>query len=512
MKLKMVFGLLLFLMSSFVLADTYSVKNGWKYYSGDWSTTIYSTQMAACVARAALWNNSALTAGSIIDNSRCDALNNGVHFSYIDVMSVTYCPGGGTVSGSNCINAPACVSPQVRSSSTGMCEAPPSPPCTAGQTKTLLIIAGTYPDDTSPTFALNHDRTAVEQTHTTVDQGGCTYNLPLNPNENTGCEKSPSGIVYCRVMATQTGGIYTGADTALDGAMTGNEPIGQAKKGCYKFAGLDEVCLTSQKKNCGSVNGSQLCVNPDGGLTSNGYSAVMINGQVVGGTDTNGHVKNCYKNSNNSPTCIELPIVPKGTCNGPSFFVCVEPEKTANNLTPSTIPLSHNVKVEKTTQTTSNADGSTTSITHTSDNVLGSNPGTTTTTTGSDGNSTTTTMGGGYGSGSGSGSGIGSGSGDGGEQAVNCDKYPDSVGCQDVSGEGDFVADTNTTPGQVAVTTQAVGGFSSTGTCPASQTFTVFNKSYSIPWTPVCSFASQLKPIILVVASIGALMIIFSVA
>ncbi len=38
------------------------------------------------------------------------------------------CPGGGTVSGSNCINAPACGTGQVRSLTTGLCGAPPELP------------------------------------------------------------------------------------------------------------------------------------------------------------------------------------------------------------------------------------------------------------------------------------------------------------------------------------------------------------------------------------------------
>jgi hypothetical protein len=46
-------------------------------------------------------------------------------YNFYVIQDVKSCPAGGTVSGGDCINASACVAPQVRNAITKMCEAPP---------------------------------------------------------------------------------------------------------------------------------------------------------------------------------------------------------------------------------------------------------------------------------------------------------------------------------------------------------------------------------------------------
>lgn len=120
----MVFGLVLFLMSFSVFADTYPViilytvgnshgssaalacsteVNRIGKYGGGLYQCGYTDNM--CI----YWNEPA-------NVGRCDYTKSGVGVSHSST-----CPGGGSISGANCINAPACVAPQVRSTVTGLC-------------------------------------------------------------------------------------------------------------------------------------------------------------------------------------------------------------------------------------------------------------------------------------------------------------------------------------------------------------------------------------------------------
>lgn len=71
---------------------------------------------------------------SVIDAQSCEFFISLNHFSYWG-PTVTYsCAGGGSLSGTQCVGASACVSPQVRSTTSGMCEAPAALPfCTGVQ-------------------------------------------------------------------------------------------------------------------------------------------------------------------------------------------------------------------------------------------------------------------------------------------------------------------------------------------------------------------------------------------
>jgi hypothetical protein len=112
---KMVFVVLIFLSSFSVFADTYPVVITYKYY------TTYSAQQtspsAACtIIGADFYMLTAPVLPSTIGS--CGRVSMPGTWStpiYIAVFSSS-CPSGGTISGANCINAPACTSPYVRAS------------------------------------------------------------------------------------------------------------------------------------------------------------------------------------------------------------------------------------------------------------------------------------------------------------------------------------------------------------------------------------------------------------
>lgn len=124
------------------------------------------------------------------------------------------------------------------------------------------------------------------------------------------------------------------------------------------------------------------------------------------------------------------------------------------------------------------------------------------------GTKTTTTVGGG----TGTGTGTEPGAGDPAKTIVNCDKFPDSLGCQPFDHGEVFTPDADLVHSDLNVKTAPVSGFSGGGSCPASKTFSAFGRSYDFSMQPVCTFALHLRPVLLIISSIIALMIIFSVA
>jgi hypothetical protein len=109
MRKIIIFLILLF--SSSVFADTYTA----------YDTITYKTQYFSYVGQSngslydACTNQLSQYGGT--DRSQCNPLPqpDGVNHSYS-------CPAGGTLSGTNCINASPCVAPQTRNATTGMCE------------------------------------------------------------------------------------------------------------------------------------------------------------------------------------------------------------------------------------------------------------------------------------------------------------------------------------------------------------------------------------------------------
>lgn len=349
-------------LSSTVFADTYPAS--------------VVDNMAACVAYAPnVGGVSCVSMGLNPDQwsgEKFQILNSGGTWISTIYLFVQYeCLNGGSLSGTSCINAPPCTDPNVRNATTGACETP-AVTCTAGQTKTLLIVAGTYPPaGTPPTVVLNQDRTATAIAPVTVSQGGCGYDLPLNPKQNTGCFSSSTGIMYCRVQATQNGSYISGSDTALDGALTTDKtPVPSANPGCILTQTGEEICATSTAKNCGTVNGTSICVK-DGALTSAGYPVSIVDGQVVAGTtNVNGQVERCAPGTS-GVKCVNLPVV---TCGPGTFFTCLQPQPTASQPTPQPIPITSDPKTVVKHQNTSNPDGSRTVTTTGTQDIVGQVP------------------------------------------------------------------------------------------------------------------------------------------
>lgn len=147
---KIVFSILM-VFSVSVFADTYPVISSTTYQASNINTggaaPSSSSLSGACDNGSAPPIN-ILTAGS---NGRACTFTQ--RNSPPDYVSITYgpidnysavtitvtstCPAGGTVSGSSCINAPSCTAPQIRNTSTGMCE---NPPVTCNYTPTLTTF------------------------------------------------------------------------------------------------------------------------------------------------------------------------------------------------------------------------------------------------------------------------------------------------------------------------------------------------------------------------------------
>jgi hypothetical protein len=280
------------------------------------------------------------------------------------------CPAGGTRSASNCINAISCILPQVRSSTTGLCVAPPVT-CTAGDIANISIPIGTYPPaGTPPTVTLTQDRSSTTTVPTTVSVGGCVYNIPLNPSK-TGCFSDQNNVMYCNTVATKSGGYASGADTAKIPSVS-DTPVPSAKPNCITSAGGVEICNVSQTKNCGTVNGTSVCVK-DGALQTNGMPATIINGQVVGTTtNVNGQTERCAGGGySTGTTCINMPTL---ACGPGTAFVCFVPEPTTAQPSPNPIPISNDpVTVTKHASVT-NPDNTRTVTDTTTQDIVGQSP------------------------------------------------------------------------------------------------------------------------------------------
>lgn len=260
---------------------------------------------------------------------------------------------------------PACVAPQVRSTTTGLCGAV----CIAGTLQNIYVPMGSLATSGKYIFKLSQDRTTVTTVHNTVSVGGCSYDLPLNPKQNTGCFTSQDSKMYCSVMATNNGGHTSGADTAKLPSVS-DVPVPSANVGCILSSSGEEICNTNPVKNCGTVNGTNVCMK-DVAMTSNGLPATIINGQVVGDTtNVNGQINRCATDSS-GVKCINVPNL---ECGPGTAFVCMQPESTALQPSPLPVPISKDpVTVTKKTSVT-NPDNTITKTETTTQDVVGTSP------------------------------------------------------------------------------------------------------------------------------------------
>lgn len=87
------------------------------------------------------------------------------------------------------------------------------------------------------------------------------------------------------------------------------------------------------------------------------------------------------------------------------------------------------------------------------------------------------------------------------EQKQLCDVYPDVVACQQLGGIGPEALEEKIVPVQI----QPVGS-GGAGSCPAPRTANIAGKSYSFEWTAICDFATGIKPIVVAVAWLTAIL------
>jgi YD repeat-containing protein len=149
--------------SASVFADTYSATLKFYTYGGDYvpDTT------AACLSHTSSNYSYELV---VFSTTRHDCMRTYRPYGSIDIGYIYYgyysCPFGGSVSGTNCINAPACVAPQVtRNAITGACGlSPKSNGATCGVDVKNPINAGTGNkwqheiDFSGSAFSLGFDR------------------------------------------------------------------------------------------------------------------------------------------------------------------------------------------------------------------------------------------------------------------------------------------------------------------------------------------------------------------
>lgn len=83
-----------------------------------------------------------------------------------------------------------------------------------------------------------------------------------------------------------------------------------------------------------------------------------------------------------------------------------------------------------------------------------------------------------------------------------CREYPDILACQQL---GDVEA-TDLKHTNVPLSIRPAPGFERAAGCPADRTFTVFGRQYAISWVPLCQLAQGIRPVLVSIAAISALL------
>lgn len=89
---------------------------------------------------------------------------------------------------------------------------------------------------------------------------------------------------------------------------------------------------------------------------------------------------------------------------------------------------------------------------------------------------------------------------------TDCDKYPRASGCEELGDPQDEELQEQTE----TVSWAAEGG--AAGSCPAPEQWTTHGQTYLIEWTPICNFATGIRPFVIGIAWLGAGLFIFMVA
>lgn len=86
-----------------------------------------------------------------------------------------------------------------------------------------------------------------------------------------------------------------------------------------------------------------------------------------------------------------------------------------------------------------------------------------------------------------------------------CIDHPDASGCAPLGDVGDA-------PDLPTQDVPVTFGYSSvTAACPAPETFTVFGRTYSLDWAPACTYATALRPVVIALALLSALLFVVKV-
>jgi hypothetical protein len=152
--------------------------------------------------------------------------------------------------------------------------------------------------------------------------------------------------------------------------------VPQPHKNCFTVNNGEEVCAPPVVKNCGTVNGVEVCMN-NNELTAGGNPAAIVDGHVISDTpNENGQIINCALSKNaGRPVCIGLPTGDLG-----HVIADLKTQPTPANPTPQKVPVTTGVQEVSKTNTVVNADNSKTVTTTTTTNVFNSTPTITTTT------------------------------------------------------------------------------------------------------------------------------------
>lgn len=405
---------------------------------------------------------------------KCKILTNGTWTNTAFYNAYNTCPGGGTVSGSNCINATACDAGSTRSPTTGLCEVS----CPAsGTTKTISILSEKKVNTGGDmTITIDGDPDGSK----TAYESECEYTYTDSDfNTDTGCYTVPGDIpdgmgnvpVYCAYTATSTGVKDSNAQTtAVDPTVNapGSTPVESSDSGnCVTDSTGNKLCASSTSgPGCGTVNGTAVCPQTSGTGTVNGQpytvsekNCGMVNGKPV-----------CVSSDLSSPTTIGCLV------NG-GVRACLNSDLTESETKGpvQTLP-----------------DGTTVETTTTDNNLIGDPGGTTTKSTGTDGTITTTKT--------------GSDSTDG---KTDCDKNPESLGCKalgdmpDGTG-GDEIPNETVVINALSPVSLAGGS----GSCPADLSANYLGKTVTFSFEKPCEFASMFSPVMIAFAWLSAALIV----
>jgi len=213
----------LFVGSGFAIADTLPAVQSYSY-SG--AGQVFSSVSAACShARGALpigtcsdtdlgWKGNNNQAGT------CRRLYGGSCLDLAYPYGTLTCPSGGTLSGTNCINVPACTPPQVRDAATGQCI---DPPCSAGAQVASATYFGGWRVGTATNAVVGpNGQSYFQPPPETICDGTCI--ITMTTSGSCSSESAPYVNSPQPIMCVGTGQ-KTGGSCSTNSAATGDAPV-----------------------------------------------------------------------------------------------------------------------------------------------------------------------------------------------------------------------------------------------------------------------------------------------